>query len=62
MELGNGKPHSHAPISEGAQTGEVTIDACGTALAGTNRFECFHHLSVHALDSNVAKVGDEPFG
>src|SRR2546428_7153536 len=62
METADGVAHSCAPVSERSETSKVTVDSRRTALAGTDGFETFHGLSVHAFDSYRSEMSDQTFG
>jgi hypothetical protein len=62
MESADGVAHSHAPVSEGSEAGEVTIHPRRGAFAGPNRFETFHGLGIHAFNSGRSEMGDQAFG
>jgi hypothetical protein len=62
MKRADGIAHSYAPVSERSEAGQVAIGSRRTALAGTNRFEGFDGLGVHAFDPYLSEMGLEAFG
>jgi len=62
MELADGVAHPRAPVSERPKTSQVTVDSRRTALAGTDRFESFDGLRIHAFDPCRSEMSDEAFG
>jgi hypothetical protein len=62
MELADGVAHPRAPVSERSKTSKITVDSRRTALAGTNRFETFDSLRIHAFNPCRSEMSDEAFG